>query len=339
MKKALVVNPYWDTMGGGERYCAFVAKCLLDFGWIVDLMTHHDPRPEIASKFGIDIHPVSLVNQDVYTANYRLLFWLTDGSLPTSFAAKTIIHFQFPFSVARLSISDKIKVKAYTSVTNSAFTKKFIDKAYGFNSKVLYPPVAVQSFKPGRKINQILYVGRFSQLTQKKNHHLLIEAFKLLDKKFINWKLVLAGGSGVGTDVGYLEDLQKSSKGKNIEIITNPSFEKIKSLYSQSKIFWSASGFGSNEESDPTQVEHFGISLVEAMSAGCVPLVSNLGGHKEIIINGVCGYLCNDIDEMAKLTNQICLNQKKYQELASQAIERSKLFSESAFRESLKKII
>ena len=34
--RAAVYNPYWETMGGGERYTASFVKLLQDSGWQVD---------------------------------------------------------------------------------------------------------------------------------------------------------------------------------------------------------------------------------------------------------------------------------------------------------------
>ena len=43
-------------------------------------------------------------------------------------------------------------------------------------------------------------------------------------------------------------------------------------LYRDAKIFWHAAGMKSDETIYPELAEHFGISTVEAMSAGCVPV-------------------------------------------------------------------
>ena len=41
---------------------------------------------------------------------------------------------------------------------------------------------------------------------------------------------------------------------------------------------------------DPASVEHFGISIVEAMSRGAIPVVTAAGGPSEIVIHNVTGY-------------------------------------------------
>ena len=84
-------------------------------------------------------------------------------------------------------------------ICNSHFTKRFVDGEYGVESIVLYPPVDLNAFKPKRKENLIIYVGRFSQLAQAKRQDVLIDAFKKMCQKRVGgWKLILAGGVDVG---------------------------------------------------------------------------------------------------------------------------------------------
>lgn len=337
MQKALIVNPFWDTFGGGERYTATFVKMLLDQGWSVDVLWHDNLSQPLLDHFGVDIATANWINQTYFqlsTFNYQLLYWLSDGSLPTSFAKKTIIHLQFPFTnIGGRRLANFIKSRFYTFMVNSNFTKSFIDSEYGVNSVVVHPPVDTGLFTPGKKTKTILYVGRFSSLTQKKGHDILIEAFAKLSPQLPHWKLILAGGTAVGTDPKDFEKLQSSAKNLRIEIISNPSLEKIRKLYSQAKIFWSASGFGANETSDPLHVEHFGISLVEAMAAGCVPIATDLGGHKEIITHGVDGFTWTTVKELIDYTSQVVANPQLCTQISQSAIFKSKMFNTQAFYE------
>lgn len=337
--KALVINPYWDSLGGGERYTSTAIQCLLKRGWDVDILGAENIVEPIQKRFGIDISKCKFVTTDIYTAKYDLVFWVSDGSLPTSFAKKTLIHFQFPFTkVNGKKFTNQIKSKLYKFAVNSNFTKKYIDREFNINSYVLYPPVDVKSFSPGIKEKVILYVGRFSQLTQLKNPHILIEQFSKLHELHNDWKLVLAGGVGIGTDDGYLNKLKSMSKNLPISIIENPSLSQLQSLYASATFFWSAAGFGVNEELNPTKVEHFGMSLVESMSAGAVPVVSNLGGHREIISDKY-GLLCQKPDDLHKTTHDLILNTSEIKKISHMAQIRSKLYSVDAFENTLMKII
>ena len=44
MKRVLIYNPYWDTMGGGERYSAQTAAVFLSRNWQVDIVWQSDIR-------------------------------------------------------------------------------------------------------------------------------------------------------------------------------------------------------------------------------------------------------------------------------------------------------
>lgn len=334
--RAYVFNPYWDSLGGGERYVASFIDLLLDQGWQVDVKWPNDISGDIKNRFGIDISHANFVdNHSLYANHYSLVFWLSDGSLPTSFAAKTIVHFQFPFqNVKGKSISNQIKSHIYKFVVNSKFTKQAIDKEFGISSTVIYPPIDTSKFVPSKKENIIFYIGRFSNLTQRKGQDLLIKSFK--NMKLPSWKLVLAGGLGVGADHKYMQSLKKLALNSNIDLLINPSFSEIQRLCSIGKIFWSASGYDTHEA---VQTEHFGITVVEAMSAGAVPIITNLGGHPEIVTNNLNGFLWNTPSELEKITNELIANDSQLDAIGQAAITRSKIFDINHFDTEFLKLI
>jgi glycosyltransferase involved in cell wall biosynthesis len=57
-----------------------------------------------------------------------------------------------------------------------------------------------------------------------------------------------------------------------VTLITDASCEKIKESLSKAKVYLHT-----------TKMEHFGISIVEAMSMGCLPVVHNSGGALEFV--------------------------------------------------------
>ncbi len=306
--RAAIFNPYLDTLGGGERYTLSFAKVLVDAGWQVD-MGWNDPgiKEALKDRFGIDTSGINIVPDIKRGDGYDLCFWVSDGSIPALKARKNFLHFQVPFhGVGGNNLINKMKLfRIEKIICNSEFTKKVIDKEYGVESVVVYPPVDVDRIKSKRKENLILFVGRFSQLKQNKNQDVLIKAFKkLVDNGLKDWKLVLAGGIEVGV-TDYLKSLEKLSEGYPIEIIKSPDFTALKDLYGKARIFWSASGFGENEEKNPDKVEHFGMTVVEAMATGAIPVIFNAGGHKEIIKDKRNGFLWDSPGQLIKITNQI----------------------------------
>ena len=340
--KALVCNPYWDTLGGGERYTAAFIALLLARGWQVHVAWPTDISASVSSRFCIRLTQSEFGHQfsSLTSANYDLLFWVSDGSLPASLAKRTLIHFQFPFTaVGGRTPLNFIKSRRYSFISNSRFTKSFIDSEFAVTSQVIYPPVTTSAFHSMQKSRLILYVGRFSHLTQAKNPHLLIDAFRQFHSQQPGWKLVLAGGAGVGTDQHVLADLQSRCQGLPVSIITNPTLAQLKKLYGTATFFWSAVGLGVDERHAPLKVEHFGITPVEAMAAGCIPILPALGGHKEIVDSGQNGYLYNSLDQLSDITLNIIGRPAEAKRLAQAAIHQSKLFDVHQFNVNFSQLL
>lgn len=343
--RAGIFDPYLDTVGGGERYAMTIAETLLKKGWRVDVFwSNEEVKQKLIEKFALEIERINfvlysprtsnLLSRKKIESNYDLLFYFSDGSIPFMFGKKNLLHFQVPFkNVLKKSLKNTFKLKRiFAVVCNSNFTKKFIDKGLGIASKVIFPPVDVELLEPMTKNNVILSVGRFSQLLQGKRQDVLVDVFKEMvkEKKIQDWKLILAGGSEIGS-TDYLRELRQSSGEYPIEIIENPSFKELKKLYGEAKIFWTASGYGIDENRQPERVEHFGMSTVEAMAAGCVPIVMEKGGQKEIIENGKNGLFWQEKEELEKLTTELIKDPAKLQKISKDAILRSKDFSKKIF--------
>lgn len=338
MKKAAVFSPTWDSLGGGERYASAAANLFLNSGYQVDIWWPKNLSIQVKDRFNIDISQANFVpfpdNYQASTAKYDLIFWVSDGSLPISFARKTLIHYQIPFT--NPGTLNKIKARFYTSICNSFYTKEVIDKTYGITSQVVYPPVDVDAFTPLIKTNTIVSIARFSTLLHAKRQDTLIEAFSRLSHQLPGWELILAGGS---TDPKYVSQLKKTVHDFPVKIITNPSLSKIKQLLGQAKIFWSATGFGVDTIRHPEKAEHFGITVVEAMSAGTIPVVTNAGGHRETVIDNQTGLLWTNLDQLIDSTLKLAHDPKLVQTLSKNAKDRSKLFSTAVFNRQLSKLL
>lgn len=344
MGKAAIYNPYLDTLGGGERYTLTFAKALAESGYEVDIEWKDTSIIETMSKrFGIKLPKnISIVRSVNRGENYDICFWVSDGSIPTLRSRENILHFQVPFKdVNGTSLLNKMKLfRVNKVICNSYFTKKVVDKEYGVDSVVIYPPVEENMFKPKRKENTICYVGRFSNLVQNKRHDILIDSFIKLTKykEFVSWKLILAGGTEVGNG-DYFKKLKDKSKNYNIELIASPSFNQLKDIYGKSKLFWSASGYDVDGNKNPEKTEHFGITLIEAMSAGCVPLIYKAGGHIEIVESGKNGYLWNSRADLLHFSKMIINESKLLTTLSKAAIKSVKKYDYKNFKNQVLQII
>lgn len=181
----------------------------------------------------------------------------------------------------------KTRIKSFNQVfANSQYTSSWIKKYWNTNAHVLYPPVnLVKPNKSIKKKNYICSVGRFFTLGHGKKQEIMIEAFKkIYDQGLKNWELHLAGGLGSEpTSLAYADHLKQISQGYPIFLHFNQSRQFIEELYLKSKIYWHAAGFGENPNKDPIKFEHFGITPIEAISSGCVPVLFNGGGLSEVV--------------------------------------------------------
>jgi len=337
MGKAAIYNPYLDTLGGGERYCLSFAKALADAGWVVDVeWKETGMREKLQERFGINLSNINFVPDVKKGSGYDLCFWVSDGSIPLLHSKENFLHFQIPFhDVDGRSLFNRMKLfRIGKVICNSKFTKGVVDKEYGVESVVVYPPVDISKIKPKRKENLILYVGRFSKLTQSKRQEILIDAFKKFSKGVSGWKLILAGGSDVGGRE-FVRGLKSKSKKANIEILEGVDFKTLIILYGKAKLFWSAAGYKVNEKIHPEQVEHFGTTIVEAMAAGAVPLVFNAGGGKEIIKNGKDGFLWDSVNQLIRKTEELVNDVGFRREISRNAVERSRFFSNDKFNQEI----
>lgn len=351
MKKALIFDPYLDTLGGGERYCLTFALGLLSAGYSVEIAWARTETLKLAEdRFGLDLSKIkvnkkayglftektSLLKKIFFTIRYGLIFWVSDGSLPFLFSQNNLIHFQVPFkNIGGNSIINKIKTLfIHKFVYNSRFTATIHETHFPKNkSFILYPPIDVDSFRPGKKENIILSVARFDSPSHSKRQDILIEAFRSLNRTCDDYQLFLTGGSHGSSDT--LEKLKENAGSLPVKFVVNPDFNKLKDLYAKSKFFWHAAGYDVDDKNDPEKVEHFGMTTVEAMASGCVPIVIGKGGQKEIISAGE-GFLCTDASEIAQKTFELIKNPKIYDEMSMKAVKKSIIFSNENFNENIK---
>lgn len=237
-------------------------------------------------------------------------------------------------------------VYTYDLITaNSRYTQSYIKKYWGLESEILYPICDdMYDKKLNNKQKQILSVGRFFEKT-KENHHkrqdFLVNTFIKMDHLHKNgWELHLAGS--VAENAGslkYILSLMKKAKGYPVFFHFNCGYTELKKLYNESTIYWHATGYGSSPKKYPEKQEHFGITTVEAMSAGAIPIVINSAGQKESVKSNENGYLWTDEREIAKLTNQVIdLKPNDRETLSVAAKSSAKGYGYRAFELSVKRI-
>lgn len=232
-------------------------------------------------------------------------------------------------------------------ISNSAFTNHWLGQYWKISNKntIIYPPVFSEEEIYGRynekeKENIIVSVGRFFVGAHSKKQLEMVEMFVNNKEKFKNYEYHLVGAvSNYEEDIEYLNKIKKlASETNNVYIHENCPFEELIKLYEKAKIFWHGTGFGENENLNPEKMEHFGITTVEAMSFGVVPIVINKGGQQETVKEGVNGYRWNTEKECIEKTLKVIENEDERIKMAGICVEESKNYSINAFFEANRRV-
>lgn len=328
------------------------ASCLSEQHEVSMFWDNGEVLQKATDRFGLDLRRVQ-VEKNIFSPavsfwqrikkskDFDAIFYLSDGSLPFVFSKRLYIHFQFPVEwVSRSGFVNKIKMSRVTKVIcNSSFTKDFIDKKFGIESLVIYPPASGETqIGKEEKKNMILTVGRYEKMDSGKTfkkHEDLINAFKAMIKSGLkDWKLVIVV-SFREEDADNILELEKGTKSFPITFVKNASNKELTKLYAQAKIYWHAAGFGENLRVHPERAEHFGIATVQAMEQGAVPVVIDSGGQKEIIANGEDGELWLTEDVLIAKTMEVIKKPSLWKKLSENAKIKAKRFSREMFCEQI----
>lgn len=219
----------------------------------------------------------------------------------------------------------------------SKYTQRWIKAYWNLPSTLLYPPVSVERYLPHRKRHQILSVGRFFAGNHNKKHITMVRAFQdLVEDGLSGWELHLVGGVTPGArHQDYLRQVRDAAQGSPIHIHTDLPNQQVIDLYGASSIYWHAAGFGEDSTRQPGKFEHFGISVVEAMAAGCVPVVVGQGGLTELVRHEHDGFLWYTSHELESLTSQLVQDAALRSRVAQAAIVSSRRFDRASFRAHL----
>lgn len=216
-------------------------------------------------------------------------------------------------------------------LTNSKFSQRVILNHVGKLSIVIYPPVSVKPYikllRNKRRKNLVVTIGRF---TPEKRYEDVIK----IASKTSNIKYVIIGSVPNKLSVRYFSKIRNMisrNKLRNVILMPNLSFESKLKVLSQAKVYLH------------TMVnEHFGISIVEGMASGLVPVTHMSGGAWEDILDGkqgVHGYAFRNLDEAVEYVRNLIFDDGLRRKIVENNVGYVWKFSSEMFRRRIVKVV
>jgi len=205
-----------------------------------------------------------------------------------------VTHPQFFNKVSARVFKSNLKLMAKHNpyfVTDTDFSASEIGRVLGGYDKIyVIPPIVSPELLPTYiKKKQILFVGT---IEPRKRIDKLIEGFLYAKRHEMisrEWQLIIAGGFGWKEEKLY-KYLVEGNYGSQVRFIDSPEDTIIENLYNESEIIASLSA-----------VEGFGLTPLEGLYFGCLPIVSKIESHLETL--GDRGYYVEyfEAPEVAKV--------------------------------------
>lgn len=359
MKACITHYNFGRLWGGGERVTATIVEALKDAGFDVEIVAvqsedNHDDI-DYSDRLALDYFGKRIRADQIkeFKIQRRHKFGLlkniikpnSDGDLLINATANiipfvrnsrgsrySILYFQAPISPHLYTDPYKSKAKslyyrAYKRIAHncvshatvmscSQFIAESVKNKLGLDNEVLYPPVDIQKFIydfSSKKPRTIVVLSRFSV---DKKLEFAIEVARSIDCEM---NII-----GTITDMNYYNKIKTIAEacGSKISLLPNVSLADLIQMLKISKVYLHC-----NPE------EAFGISVVEAMAAGCIPVVPNSGGPSEFIPND---WQYSSLQECIQKIEG-AFNSNK--DLHDMFVKLSTKFSESKFKESFVEVV
>jgi glycosyltransferase involved in cell wall biosynthesis len=373
-----IAHNAWHICGGGELYLGALAEELAEHHDVALLLTTPFDRERLARVLGLHFRGVSLIKvvnppldpllpyrrstalrTELAIAwaarRYDRLVRVATARIPWPWGRRSLLHVQVPFASWpatswRTDLNrawNRLASARYERIFfNSRFTAAITDAASLRSGRgcVLHPPIDLDDQEPERWHTRrpiILAVGRFAEAGHCKQQLELVSAFRrMIAAGLSGWRLALVGT--VPSDPvsrRYLSSVRDAAVGLPIDVYTDLARDELLRLYGEARIFWHATGLGLDEWETPESVEHFGMSTVEAMARGCIPIVIDRGGQREIVDHEVNGYRFASEDELIDYTWRVIEEGSARDRMAERARIAATAFARSHFASRVRQLI
>lgn len=345
MKRALVYHRTLATIGGGKFVLMKIIETMKDKGFSVTLATHDNfnemPRlwqkitktfdeeikpddfcaiPKVANHIAVSkfsflkkaLHLAEIVRRnrfiesvgkfyDIIVDVYGDLTFPSNLSYihdpPPNIRIELLPPHYLSYRLLYRSLALRANKRRLFIVTNSRYTSEKIYKNTKFSSKIINPPVSIgKYFDVFEREERFDFIITISRIEHKKNLLIIPEIIKNVE----NAIFILIGIKTNETSSILKLLLRKAYKlnvADRLKVLVDASFAKKKGWLSKGKIYF---------HTMPN--ESFGISVVEGMASGLVPVVPKGGGAWTDILcqqNGVYGFAYRNIEEAIYYLNKL----------------------------------
>jgi glycosyltransferase involved in cell wall biosynthesis len=222
--------------------------------------------------------------------------------------------FFLPFRTLLKHFSRSHEYKSKIAMACSRFSAKQVKDVVGHDVTVLYPPVS-DYFKSSdvdanSRSDIVVTVSRFAE---EKRLEMVPKIAKLSPESY---SFLIAGACRSPEALFSVQDcIRKLGVERRVRLLPNISRQELRDILRKSKVYLHAS-----------QNEPFGVSIVEAMSSGCIPVVPNCGGPTEFVPKEL---RYEGLEDAASLVKSSMAEWSP--EKAEEFIEASERFSEERF--------
>ena len=354
-RDAVVYTPYPLIPGGGERFILSIVQSLArryKTKLVVPERYSANRLAMMGIELDLDLSGVEILERSRLpeVANCEIFVAMGNEVLPSipAFGRKRFYVCQFPFPMTPHHVAHNWNtIGTYDAfVVYSQFVADELPRRaapYGAvvpPIEILSPPVPMYAASDADKIpGRILNVGRFTSEGHCKRQDTLVRVFKHVVDSTGRTDLELHLAGTIGTEQharAFFANVRDSARGYRIKFHVNALPEQLAELYRTSSFYWHATGVGQSLRLSPERMEHFGISVLEAMSAGAIAMAYFAAGPAEVIDDRVNGYLWSSPDDLAgRFIEALGFDEERAAGMRSAARATARAFDTAAFNKNL----
>ena len=241
--------------------------------------------------------------------------WPAAGPFRSALAARVV------GGLVRLENRRALRKGAPRLLANSTFTRRALQESLGADAEVVHPPVRLLT--PGlgaaSREDAVLTVASFRA---RKRLDRVLDVAELVPQG--RFRIVGAAGPE-GARIADRLGRAVFDRGlqSRVSLAMDAPWAELERLYRTSKVYL-----------HPTPEEHFGMTTVEAMSAGCVPVVPRSGGQWVDVLearDGEAGFGYDEPVEAAAAARGLLADPARWTAMGQRALDRAGAFSETVF--------